>query len=204
MPGGKTMKKNQHTSRFIFAGPDGRLSAKPRKRLRCGFSLTELVVTIVIALIVILAVGTVIADGVGGWGKMYEAVYSDVRDDSFIARKTFDRVIRNAIRQPFSVNDPAGGTWVEVYYYSTSSMPVVDRYARFYASRRALILERGTFTPGDPGSRSVLSMEMVCTNVVSCIFKADGRSAQMILSLNNRTMPRDLVVVTSAVMHNGS
>lgn len=196
------MKKNQHTSRFILAGPDGRLSAKPRKRLRPGFSLTELVVTILIALIVILAVGTVIADGVGGWGKMYETVYSDVRDDSFIARKTFDRVIRNAIRQPISV-DPAGA-WVEVYYYSTSSMPVVDRYARFYRSRRALILERGTFTPGDIGSKSVLSMEMVCTNVVSCIFKRDGRSVQMILRLNDRTMLRDLVVVTSAVAHNGS
>jgi prepilin-type N-terminal cleavage/methylation domain-containing protein len=196
------MEKGFENSQSIETRPDGLASAKPGKQLRSGFSLTELVVTVVIALIVILAVGTVIADGVGGWGKMYETVYSDVRDDSFIARKTFDRVVRNAIRQPVSV-DPAGA-WVEVYYYSTSSMPIVDRYARFYASRRALILERGTFTPGDIGSKSVLSMEMVCTNVVSCIFKGDGRSAQMILSLNNRTMPRDLVVVTSAVMHNGS
>ena len=190
----KEMKEKPHTSR----------SAKPRKRLRCGFTLTELMVTMLIALIVVLAVGTVIADGVRGWQKTYEQVYTGVRDNSFIARKTFDRVIRNATRHMYSIADD--GSWVEVYYHSVSSAPIVDRYARFKVNRRALILERGTFTPGDAGSKSPLTYQKICPNVESCIFKADtlnsGRSIQMILSLDNGA--QDLVVVTSAVMHNGS
>ena len=116
------MKKKQHTSRFIFARSDGRPPAKPCKRLRSGFTLTELVVTTLIALIVVLAMGTVIADGVRGWHRTYDRVYSDVRDDSFIARKTFDRIIRNAARHLYLADDAE--TWIEVYYYSASSVPV--------------------------------------------------------------------------------
>lgn len=193
------MKEKQNTSRSILSKPDGRLSPKPRKRLRAGFSLTELTLTVIIALIVVLAVGTVIADGVRGWNRMYARVNSDIRNDSFVARKTFDRVIRNATRTMYLV-DPAG-TWIEVYYHSTPSATMVDRYARFFAASGYLLLEEGTWVPGPTGGKTALTTKLVCQNVLTCIFKADGRSAQMILSLHSAT--EDLTVVTSAVMHNG-
>ena len=79
---------------------------------------------------------------------------------------------------------------------------MVDRYAKFSAASGALVLETGTFMPGDASVRSILSTQVVCGNVNSAIFKADGRSVQMILELDNGT--QSITVATSAVMHNGS
>jgi len=153
-----------------------------------------------IVVIVVLALGTVIADSMRGWNRMYDHVYADVRTDSFVARKTFDQVIRKATSQIYQVD--SAGTWLEVYYYSASSASIVDRYARFYASSGALLVEYGTWTAGAESSKTRLRTDIVCENVASCVFKADGRSAQMVLTLDDGS--QNIVVVTSAVMHNGS
>ncbi|MHC4743847.1 MAG: hypothetical protein ACYS8Z_18175, partial [Planctomycetota bacterium] len=179
--------------------PHAKPSDKPRKRFRAGLSLTELIAAVAMATIVMLAVGTVIADSVRGWQTMYHRVYSDVRDAGFVARRKFDGVIRNATRFKYQI-DPAE-TWLEVYYHSNSTVSIVDRYARFYSANETLLIERGTWDDAT-GTKSALATEVVCENVASCIFKADGRSAQMILMLDNGT--QSVEVVTSAVMHNGS
>ena len=194
-----TMKKNRPTSRFTLARSHARIPIRHRRKFRPGVSLTELVVAMVIAIIVIFAIGTAIADGVRGWHKMYDRVYADVRTDSYVARITFDRVVRQATRHVLSVDSE--GAWLEAYYYSTSSAPVTDRYARFYTSSGALLVEYGTYTPGASESRSQLRTDIVCQNVASCTFKADGRSAQMVLMLDDDS--QNIVVVTSAVMNNG-
>ena len=169
----------------------------PRKRLRTGLTISELLVAMIIMVIVILALGTVIVDSVRGWNRMYDRVYADVRTDSFVARKAFDQVIRKATNQMYQVD--SAGAWLEVYYYSASSASVVDLYAHLYTASGALLVERGTWTAG---AKSLLRTDIVCENVASCVFKADGRSAQMVLTLDDDS--QNIVVVTSAVMHNGS
>jgi Tfp pilus assembly protein PilV len=191
------MKQKQFTSRFVFGRTAGRMANRPRKRLRTGLTISELLVATVIVVIVVLALGTVIADSVRGWHKTYDRVYANVRTDSFVARKAFDQVIRKATSQMHLVD--SGGMWLEVYYYSTNSAPVVDRYARLYTASGALLVEHGIWTAG---AKSALRTDIVCENVASCVFKADGRSAQMVLTLDDDS--QNIVVVTSAVMHNGS
>lgn len=191
------MKKNQPASRFVIGRAEKGTPPRPRRRLRAGLTLAELLVATVIVAIVILALGTTITDSVRGWHRMYGRVYADVRTDSFVARKTFDQVIRKATRQMYLVD--SAGAWLEVYYYSDSAESIVNRYARFHSASGALLVEYGEW---EAGAKSRLRIDIVCENVSSCVFKADGRSAQMLLTLDDGS--QNIVVATSAVMHNGS
>ncbi|MHC4745511.1 MAG: hypothetical protein ACYS8Z_26655, partial [Planctomycetota bacterium] len=70
------MKDPNRTSTSIMKRPHAKPSDKPRKRLRAGLSLTELIAAVAMATVIVLAVGTVIADSVRGWQTMYHRVYS--------------------------------------------------------------------------------------------------------------------------------
>ena len=149
----------------------------------------------VAAVIVILGIGIILADSQRGWHRMYNRVYSDVVVDSYVARKRFDVVIRKASSENFLLDD--AGSWIEVYYYADGNSVVVDRYARFYESDDddQLNVEYGKLNP-----RETLTTQTVCENVSDCIFKRAGRSAQMILTLDNGS--QTATVTSSAVMHN--
>jgi len=180
------MSQNRRTSGFALTRP--------------GLTLIELMVAMVTMLIVILALGTVIVDGIRGWQRTYDRVYADVKTDGYVARNVFDRVVRKAGRQTYLL--AADGSWLEVYYYSSPSAPTLDRYARFVVVSGQLQVQHGVWAPGTATPRSLLTTETVCGNVSSCIFKGDGRSAQMELALDDGTL--SATVVSSAVMHNGS
>ena len=167
----------------------------PKKKLtvRRGFTLIELAVTVVISTIVIIGIGVVLADSQRSWNKMYNRVYSDVATDGYVARKMFDAVIRKASREKLLVDED--GNWLEVYYYADGSSTVIDRYARFYETGGQLNIEYGKLDP-----REILTTQTVCENVSDCVFKGAGRSAQMILTLDNGS--QTVTVASSAVMHN--
>lgn len=158
-----------------------------------GFTLVELMITTLIMVIIVSAVGMVLFDSQRGWNFMYNRLYSDVVADSYAARKKFDVVMRKASQDGFLLDD--AGSWIEVYYYASDSSPVVDRYARFYEADGDLNLEYGQLSP-----RSTFGVETVCANVSDCVFKQAGRSAQMILTLDDGTQTN--TVVSSAVTHN--
>jgi len=168
---------------------------KKKLTVRHGFTLIELVVAMVAAVIVIIGIGAILADSQRSWHRMYNRVYSDVVVDSYVARKRFDVVIRKASSENFLLDD--AGSWIEVYYYADGNSAVVDRYARFYESDDddQLNVEYGKLNP-----RETLTTQTVCENVSDCIFKRAGRSAQMILTLDNGS--QTATVTSSAVMHN--
>jgi Tfp pilus assembly protein FimT len=158
-----------------------------------GFTLVELMITMVVMIIVASAIGVVLIDNQRGWSNMYGRINSDVTTDGFVARKKFDAVVRNSSSEKISV-DPVG-TWIELYYYASSASTVVDRYVRFYEADGDLNVEYGTLGP-----KVTLSVKTICSNVSACTFKQVGRSAQMILTLDNGTQTN--TVVTSAVTQN--
>ena len=167
--------------------------AKKRFKIASGFTITELVIAIVISAIVILGISLVVADSHKGWVRMYDRIYSGVVSDAYVARGKFDFVIRKSSRENFSVD--SAGNWIEVYWYAGSGSTVLDRYARFYVSGSNLNLEYGTLNP-----RATLNVETVCGNVSACVFKSAGRSAQMILTLDDGE--QTVKITSSAVMHN--
>ncbi len=166
---------------------------KKRFKASRGFTIIELIIVIVIVVIVVLAVGIALVDSQRGWSITYDRIYSDVVTDGYVARRKFDAVMRKASGESFLLDDT--GSWVEVYYYADEDSAVVDRYARFYVANGDLNVEYGQLNP-----KETLSVETVCGNVSSCVFKQAGRSAQMIITLDDGTQTN--TVISSAVANN--
>ena len=167
---------------------------KKRMNLRSGgFTLIELMMTMVIGMIVILGLGVMMADTQSGWNKMYNRVYADAVSDGYVAKIKFDKIVRKASRSKFLV-DPAG-TWVEVYFYSDLTATVPDRYTRIYDTGGTLVAETGRIDP-----RETLDTDTICSNVTNCLFLASNGSVQMKVDLDDGE--RTITVLSSAVMHN--
>jgi len=160
---------------------------------RRGITIVELIIAMVCSIIVIIAVGVALADSSRGWRKMYERVHADIVEDGLVARRRFDSVIRQA--SSIAAHTAEDGSWMEVYYYDSSSSTELDRYARFFKSGDDLMLETGVLFP-----KSTTTMQTICGNVQSCVFKHLHKGAQMTLTLNDGE--KSNTVVTSAYMHN--
>ncbi len=170
--------------------PENKSKAKCSKQR--GLTVIELMIAIVIAAIVISGISAILVDSQRGWNVMYSRIYSDVATDSHVAKKMFDALIRKASCEKFSVGD--AGDWIEVNYYADSTSSYLDSYARLYKTDNKLNVEYGSLNP-----KKTLSVQTVCSNVTSCVFKTSGQSAQMMLKLNNGT--KSATVISAAVMH---
>ncbi len=160
---------------------------------QCGFTLIETMIGTVIAGIVIFGVGVVLVEAPRGWRVMYNRINCDVVTDGHVAAKMFEAVVRKADGESFLVD--GDGDWIEVCYYESEDSVVVDRYVRFYETDGELNVEYGKLKP-----KQTLSIQTVCRDVSDCVFSVAGRSAQMILTLDDGTQAN--TVVSSGVMHN--
>jgi len=166
---------------------------KNNSKHKSGLTIIETLIAAVICVVVLTAVSVLLVDSQRGWNLMFNKLQSDIVKDSFIAKIRFDSVVRRASGNNLYI-DP-DGAWLEVYYYEDDDSIAIDRYAKFYADSNDLNLEVGTLSP-----RETLSIETVCGNVSECTFKRIGRSAQMILTLDNDS--QTITTVTSAYLHN--
>ena len=167
--------------------------AKKNLIIQQGFTVTELVITILIASIVLLGIGAVLSDSQRAWTRMHNVVFSETATDIYVARQAFDTVIRKASRERMSLD--VDGHWLEIYCYQDQDSTEIDHYIRLYEDNGSLKVEHGKLDP-----RSTLSVSTICGNVSSCVFKKKGRSAQMILTLDDGV--QTLTVVSSAILHN--
>jgi len=167
---------------------------KEKVKSCCAFTIVELMLVVgLIAMVLFTGIGIVLVDANKGWNRMYERIYSDVITDGYVARRAFDKEIRRASGEKYLV-DPYG-YWIEVYSYADSNSLTVDRYAYFYEDNGYLKVEYGQISP-----RQEIHTSTICGNVSSCIFKGSGRSAQMILTLDNGS--QTATIVSSSVMQN--
>jgi len=162
------------------------------KGKRTGFTLVELMVTILISVIIVSAIGVMIADSSGWFSDSYRKINSQSAIESLVARKTFESIVRQSCGTGLSISPD--GTSVEINYYSSPGYPL-DSYASFYTSGTDLILEKGTLGP-----KTTLSSETVCSNVSQCTFRSAGSAVQMILLLDDGENQR--CSLTSAILHN--
>ena len=192
------MPENRFTSRYDFFRRRAGISSRTSLRLRAAFTLTELLVTMLIVVIIVSAFGIVLVGGVRGWKLTYDRANSDVVADSYAARMAFDAVVRRSSRRHSDV-DVDAGKWLEVYYYEGyQNIPCVGNYARFEWDKQTseLRVVYGELLP----EKKAVRTKILCTNVDDCVFMTDYRSAQMILELYNGS--QRVTVVSSAVMHN--
>lgn len=165
---------------------------------RQAFTLTELMVTIILSTIVILGMGVILVDNQKGWSMMYDRTYSDVVTDAYIARDVFAKVVRKSSMKTSAIG--SNGEFVQVYYYEDPAAAIPDRYAKFYVSSGSLLVDYGDLEPGTWNTLSVLSTMTLARNVESVKFDVTGTSIQMVLSLNNNKQA--MTIACSAVRHN--
>ena len=67
--------------------------------------MIELLITMVLMVIVISAIGVVLFDSQRGWNYMYNRLYTGVVADSYAARRKFDTVMRKASAGGFLLGD---------------------------------------------------------------------------------------------------
>ena len=164
-----------------------------RSKTRSGFTLVELMVTLLITSIMGLALGAVVVHGQISWTRMYDGLNGDVATDGHVAKSKFDAVIRNASRGMSLIN--SDGAWLEITYYADDESTEADRYGRFYTEEGSLKYQYGQLDP-----REQLGVETICANVSYCVFNQIGGAAHMILTLDDGT--HEKTVVSSAISYN--
>jgi len=170
------------------------MSHKSKKA--AGFTLVELMVAVLISIIVVFAIGMVMAEGPRGFKDSYERAYSDVVTQSYVAQRFFDATVRKASSSTIVVGD--GKDWIEVSYYTNEDVAFPNRFVRIYLANEQLMAQMSQL--GTSGDSIAQDRRTICENVSDCYFNTTGRSVHMILKLDDGNSAQ--TVVTSAVMHN--
>jgi prepilin-type N-terminal cleavage/methylation domain-containing protein len=179
---------------------------KPKKTKR-GFTLIELMITLIIAAIAILSITSVLADAQRGLKQMYKRVYDGVVLDAYVTRRTFDRIVRkSSIRNYVIDNNPAatfGNTSLTVYYYNNPQVPgPLDGYATFQREGAELAIYRGNLQPGTFNPEPDPSRDVLAINVKTLEFSVLGSGSAIRMALSLDSGPDKMMFTTSAVRHN--
>jgi len=195
-----------------------------------GFTLVELMVTIIAALVVILGAVLVIANAHKGYWRLFHRVNSEVVRNAYEARLAFDSIVRKASR----LYDHVTPEQAYVYYYDASlpgggvdvpalrALPQPNRFAHFYllsvGDELQLRVDRGSVPlaadltlPVPPGNLVIDQPgRILAHDVAACMFEERGTGVRMILTLDDETNPAPgamavetlkMTVTTTAVRH---
>lgn len=161
-----------------------------------GFTLVELVISAVAAIIMIMAAGSVMLHSRQDFLKTYAKGNSTIITDAYAVRSMFDRTVRKSSASATSITNNGQNAWFE--YYNNSDSTYLDRYTSFYISDSDFVAESGTLDQDH--NQTVVETRTICSNVASCVFRDNGASVSMILSLTDSTKTK--TVVTTAFSHN--
>ena len=190
------------------------------RKTKTGFTLIELMVTILLASIVFLGIGVVLADGIRGYKRMFTRIHGDIVNDAYVARIKFDRICRKARAGSAIVSvDGNGNSLLEVNYYSVPNVSgnanqEPDRYAKFYLNGTypaSLMLDTSTIGPN-----TVTTTQTVASNVTELQFSSQfideetgyvtGNGLQMVMTLNDKNTTKDsnhsITITCCSIMHN--
>ena len=169
-----------------------------------GVTLTELMMTLILASIMILALGTVLVENQRGWLKMFSRTFSDVVVDAYVTQNTFSTLVRKSSIAVYEYElsvDETQIVAVEVYHYSDTGTTDIDRYAKFYISGSTLSVDEGIIdTTVVPWVKETPVTTVLARNVASGYFDINGSSIQLVLNLDNGS--EDMKVICSAIRHN--
>lgn len=182
-----------------------------RKTKESGFTLIELMVTILLASVVFLGVAVVLADGIKGYDRMFRRIHGDVVNDAYFARLKFDKICRMSRSGSIRL-DPSVPS-LQVLYYSTPNVNGAadlepNRYAQFYLNGTDLMLGTGTYDP-ETDTATQTDTQIVAGNVAesspgvsSLKFSAPvgGKCCQMVMTLADSD--HSITITCSSIMHN--
>ncbi|MHC5083046.1 MAG: PulJ/GspJ family protein [Planctomycetota bacterium] len=165
-----------------------------------GFTLVELLTTIVICSIVVLAAGVMLVDSHRGWLDSYAKVHGGAANDAKMVQTAFERIIRKSSRSKYLFD---GQDDLTVYYYKHwLNSTELDRYARFYRSSdnpSEMYLVHGVINDDDDDD-GVLSRVRLASHVTDLEFLPTSGGVEIKLALDDG---REVTtVMTTAILHN--
>jgi hypothetical protein len=162
-------------------------------KYRPGFTMVELASAATALVVLMLVVGIILVDSQNNWNKMFACVSGNLVPGTYVAKNTFDSIVRKASIGGLSIDSECA--WVNVPYSSNPGSGTIDRYAYFYSEGGNFKVQYGQNNPS-----KILSTQTICSNVTSCKFSRSGTSVQMALTLTQNG--RSLTVMSSAYLHN--
>ncbi|MHC4679863.1 MAG: prepilin-type N-terminal cleavage/methylation domain-containing protein [Planctomycetota bacterium] len=200
-----------------------------RRTQKRGFTLIELVVTVVAAIVVILGAVSIIANAHKGYWRLYRRATSDVVRNGYEARLAYDSIVRKAS----TLYDHISPAEAYVYYYEARTadgevdidalraLMQPNRFARFYLLSTGndvqLRVDQGSVpSTADltlavpPAGLAIDRTRILAHDVASCVFEERGAGIRMVLALDDETDPEPgamavetlkMTVTTTAVRH---
>lgn len=161
-----------------------------------GFTLVELMTTLVLTMIIVMTVGSVILHSRRSFLNAYGKANSNIVTDAYAARNVFDVIVRKATATDIIIAKSGKSAFFEYYNSDASTFP--DRYTSFYLSGSDFMAEHGSLDID--GNQTVLETTTISSVADSCMFLNNGSSVSMILNLDDSD--KEKVVVSTAYAHN--
>lgn len=158
-----------------------------------GLTLMELMVTMLISSILLVAVGIIMLDTQRGWQYTYTKVHGGAVVDAATAKTAFEKMFRKASRKKY-IRTAADD--ITVFYYSNwlkEGDP--DKYARFYRQNGTLFLKEGNIANADSDQTFILA-----NRVTNAIFRPWPGAIQMLLTVQYPT--ESITATSTAELHN--
>ena len=150
---------------------------KNKNKIRSGFTLLEMTVTMLISTVVVLAVGTLLVAGQRSWLRTYDSAYEPIKDDSRAITAAFTSAARKSNRLACVVYDVRGryfspvspktknpqeiisGDAIELRFWDVAldktdshnlmdTTKVATAYKLFYVDNGVLKVDYGPYPPG--------------------------------------------------------
>ncbi len=170
------------------------------KRKQKGFTMIEVIASMAVMSVVILAISSVITDSNALWGRLHNSVYGVMPQDIIRTQRAFNKTCRKAtLRVMFLSEDKET---MCLYYFSDHINPPYwpDRYAMFYLDGTDLKVEHGTLQFATINQNQELYTETLCRDVQSLQFASQGLSVQICMTVNNGS--REKTFTWASVRHN--
>ncbi len=170
------------------------------KRKQKGFTMMEVVSSLAVLSVVILAISSIMADSHSLWGRLHDSVFGQMSNDIISTQRAFNNTCRKAtLRTMFISNDKET---VCVYYFSNHLNPPYwpDRYAMFYLDGTELKVQHGTLHFASLAQSQILYTETLCRNVDALQFSSQGLSVQVCMTVKDGNKQK--IFTWAAVRHN--
>jgi len=96
------------------------------KKIHCGFTIVELVVTVVVAMTLLLTVGALLAGGQKAWRRTYKSAHKKIKQDAQNIMVTFGKMGRKSNRLNYIIYEVHSGSFESVEIGSTEEQEVVS------------------------------------------------------------------------------
>jgi Tfp pilus assembly protein PilW len=170
------------------------MNRKRTQRAGRGMTLMELTIAMATSSVLFLAIMNMLAASQKQFNQTYDRVTGNVVNDSYVARRVFDRIIRKASAD-YTLPSEGPSTSIEVRFYSTTGLSAPDQFAKFEwdSGTQTLLLSQGDIGTTPAGL-------VIARNVTSCTFDRSGKCIHMALILDDGTTNQTVTV--TATRHN--